>query len=64
MTDNIDHLRRRLFGAAALTAAAVQLGIVRSAAAQSSSAGTAPLPAIRPGTHSSFGPLKQIDAGL
>ena len=63
MTDNIDHLRRRLFGAAALTSAAVQLGIVRSAAAQSSSAGPAPLPAIRPGTNTSFAPLNQIDAG-
>jgi dienelactone hydrolase len=63
MTDEIDHLRRRLFGAAAITVAAAQLGMTRSAAAQSSSAGTAPLPAIRPGTNTSFAPLKKIDAG-
>ena len=63
MTDEIDHLRRRLFGAAAMTVAVAQLGMIRSAAAQSSSGGAAPLPAIRPGTNASFAPLKKIDAG-
>src|SRR5215468_6703584 len=58
----IDHHRRRFFGAAAMTIAAAQLGIVGSAEAQSTPAN--PLPAIKPGTNISFAPLKQIDAGV
>ncbi|HET6159878.1 MAG TPA: alpha/beta hydrolase [Dongiaceae bacterium] len=58
MPEHIDHDRRRFFGAAALTIAAAQLGIIGSAQAQSSA------PTIKPGTNTSFGPLKQIDAGL
>ena len=53
--------RRRFFGAAAMSIAAAQLGVIGSANAQT--AGTK-LPAIKPGTNTSFGPLKQIDAGL
>ena len=53
--------RRRFFGAAAVSLAATQLGVVGSARAQT--AGPTP-PAIKPGTNASFGPLKQIDAGL
>ena len=53
--------RRRFFGAAAMSIAAAGLGVVGSARAQT--AGTT-LPAIKPGTNASFGPLKQIDAGL
>jgi hypothetical protein len=34
MTDEIDHLRRHLFGAAAFTAAAAELGLIGSAAAR------------------------------
>jgi pimeloyl-ACP methyl ester carboxylesterase len=59
--ENIDHNRRRFFGAAALTAAAVQLGMLRPASAQP--AGTK-LIAAKPGTNVSFDPLKQIDAGV
>jgi pimeloyl-ACP methyl ester carboxylesterase len=63
-TDNseqIDQNRRRLFGAALLSAAAAQLGLQSAASAQ----GKPPsLPAIKPGTNNSFGPLKQIDAGV
>jgi hypothetical protein len=54
MTDEIDHLRRRLSCRADVAVA--QLGMIRSAAAQSSSGGAAPLPAIRPGTNASFAP--------
>jgi len=57
--DSVNHHRRRLFGAAALTLAAAQLGTVRPANTQ---AGLA-LPAIKPGSTTSFGPLKQVDAG-
>jgi len=55
MSDEIDHRRRRLLGAAAMTAAAASLGMLLPASAQT---------AIKPGTNVSFGPLKNIDAGL
>jgi pimeloyl-ACP methyl ester carboxylesterase len=53
--------RRRFFGAAAMSIAAAQLGVIGSANAQTAET---KLPATKPGTHTSFGPLKQIDAGL
>jgi hypothetical protein len=59
-SEKIDQQRRRLFGAAAMTIAAAQFGVIRSANSQP---GKTKLPAIKPGTHTSFGPLKQIDAG-
>jgi pimeloyl-ACP methyl ester carboxylesterase len=63
-SDDIDHHRRRFFGTAAMTIAAAQLGMIGSAAAQSGKAKSAGVPTIKPGTHTSFGALKQIDAGL
>jgi hypothetical protein len=60
-SEKIDHGRRRLLGAATVSAAVAQLGLTHSAPAQSQSSG---LPAIKPGSHTSFGPLKQIDAGV
>jgi len=60
-TETINQDRRRFFGAAAMTAAAAQLGMLASADAQPSQT---TLPAIKPGTNVSFGPLKQISAGL
>jgi pimeloyl-ACP methyl ester carboxylesterase len=62
--DKIDHQRRQLFGAAAVTIAAAQLGLVGSANSQSSKIGQTGLPPITPGTNTSFAPLKQIDAGV
>jgi len=59
--EKVDWNRRRFFGAAAVTFAAVQLGMIGSADAQTKSK---ELPAIKPGTNTSFGPLKQIDAGV
>jgi pimeloyl-ACP methyl ester carboxylesterase len=58
MTEEINQHRRRLFGAATMTIAAAQLGMIGSANAQS---GTA-----RPktGALTSFPLIKQIDAGL
>jgi pimeloyl-ACP methyl ester carboxylesterase len=64
MSEDIDHRRRRFFGAAAMTFAAAQIGMVGSANAQAVKASAKELPAVKPGTHTSFGPLKQIDAGL
>ena len=60
-SDAIDHDRRRFFGAAAATVAAAQLGMTGFAKAQ---AGGTKLAATKAGTHTSFAPLKQIDAGL
>ncbi len=60
MFEEIDHHRRHFFGTAAMTIAAAHLGMIGSAAAE---VGKTKLPAAKPGTHTSFGPLKQIDAG-
>jgi len=61
MSEAINRDRRRFFGAAALTIAAARLGLIGSASAQPQ---TKNVPAIKPGTNTSFGPLKQIDAGV
>ena len=63
-TEKIDQHRRHFFGAAAVTIAAAQLGIAGSADAQSGNKRATQLPAIKPGTNTSFTPLKQIDAGV
>jgi pimeloyl-ACP methyl ester carboxylesterase len=64
MPEAINQHRRLFFRAAAATVAAVQLGMIRSAAAQSGATKAGRLPAVKPGTNTSFGPLKQIDAGV
>ena len=64
VVEKIDYRRRRLFGAAAVTIAATQLGIVDSANAQSSKTKQAQIPPIKPETNTSFASLKQIDAGV
>jgi pimeloyl-ACP methyl ester carboxylesterase len=58
--DEINQDRRRFFGTAAMALAATQLGMISPAAAQRAGAR---IPAIKPGTNTSFGPLKQINAG-
>ncbi len=60
-SQDIDHRRRHFIGAAALAVAAAQLGTIGAVDAQPA---TAKLPSVKPGSHTSFGPLKQIDAGL
>src|SRR5437764_4294908 len=64
MPKEINRDRRRFFGAAAMTIAAAQLGMIGPAEAQSSKPKSAQLPAVRPRTHTSFASLKQIDAGV
>jgi pimeloyl-ACP methyl ester carboxylesterase len=64
IADEIDHRRRRFFGAAAMTIAAAQLGMSGSTDAQTSGTNPKQLPTVQPGTNTSFAPLKQIDAGL
>jgi hypothetical protein len=53
--------RRRFVGSAAVALAAAELGLAGSARGATTNA--APLPAIKPGTHTSFASLKQVDAG-
>src|SRR5262249_7456932 len=59
LADYIDQSRRRFVGAAALALAAAELAGSASAQTKSPS-----LPAVKPGTNTSFAPLKQIDAGV
>src|SRR5438067_6839023 len=64
MSEPIDHRRRRFLGTAATTIAAASLAVIRPARAQSSKTQQADVPPTKPGSHTSFGPIKQIDAGL
>jgi pimeloyl-ACP methyl ester carboxylesterase len=64
MSEEVKGNRRRFLGAAAMTLGAAGLGMFGSARAQSGKAKPAGLPTIKPGTNTSFGPLKQIDAGV
>jgi pimeloyl-ACP methyl ester carboxylesterase len=61
IVEQIDFRRRGLVRGATAAATAVQLGIFNSAVAQT---GAKTLPAITPGAHTSFAPLKQINAGV
>jgi pimeloyl-ACP methyl ester carboxylesterase len=61
IVDKINQERRRFLGTAAMALAATQLGMIGPAAAQR---GEAKLPAIKPGANTSFGPLKQVNAGV
>ncbi len=63
-SEGIDRHRRRLLGAAAVTVAAAQLGMIASAAAQTGETKAGRPPAVKPGSRASFGPLKQIKAGV
>src|SRR5580692_2039588 len=62
MSEDINHRRRDFLGVAAATFAAAQIGAIGAASAQTKAKPA--LPAIKPGTNTSFAPLKQIDAGL
>ena len=64
MAEDIRCDRRRFLGTAAMTMAAAQFGILGAAQAQSSTTPPAALPTMKPGTHTSFGALKQIEAGV
>jgi pimeloyl-ACP methyl ester carboxylesterase len=63
MSDIINPDRRRFLGAAASGIALAQLGLAGPAQADSFR-GKATVAALKAGEHTSFGPLKQIDAGL
>jgi pimeloyl-ACP methyl ester carboxylesterase len=64
MTEEINHDRRRFLSIAAASIAALELGVFGFA--DTSSGMTIPSDAakLKPGTNRSFGPLKQVDAGV
>jgi len=67
MSEDINHHRRRFFGTAAMSIAAARLGMIGSADAQFGEmkpVDATTVKTVKPGTSASFGPLKQIDAGV
>ena len=63
MSDDTSHNRRSFLGTAAMTLAAGRARHDRLRGAQQRRTGALD-PSIKPGTNTSFGPLKQIDAGV
>jgi pimeloyl-ACP methyl ester carboxylesterase len=63
MSELINNDRRRILSTVAMTLAAGSLVMVGSASAQPGNGKSVGLPSIRPGTNTSFGLLKQINAG-
>jgi len=59
----IDQHRRQFCVTTAMSIAAAQFGIIGAARAQGGSPKAKQLPAIKPGTNTSFGSLRQINAG-
>ena len=64
MAEDINHDRRRFLGTAVMTIAAAEFVMIGAADAQSSKTNPADATTIKPGTNTSFGSLKQIDAGV
>jgi pimeloyl-ACP methyl ester carboxylesterase len=64
MFDRINHNRRRFLGTAVMAIAAAKLVTIGSADAQSNQINPVDPILIKPGTNTSFGALKQIDAGV
>ena len=62
MSTSFSRQRRNFFGFAAGIAAAARFGSISTANAQTKGAG--PITAVKPGTNISFGPLKQVEAGV
>jgi pimeloyl-ACP methyl ester carboxylesterase len=64
MSNEANYDRRRFLGTAAMSIAAAGFGMTSSSAASSTKARPAGAPGASVGSHNSFAPLKQIDAGL
>jgi pimeloyl-ACP methyl ester carboxylesterase len=64
MSEDFGYDRRSFFRTAAVAIAAVQFGMMGRAEAQSSGTRPAGLSTLRTGSKTSFGPVKQIDAGV
>ena len=62
--EQIDRGRRHFLGAAALAVGAAEFGVMGGANAAASGAARAGLATGKPGTQPSFGPVKQINAGV
>jgi pimeloyl-ACP methyl ester carboxylesterase len=62
--EGIDQQRRRFFGVAAMTVATAPFVAIGSTDAQAAEAQASVARPVKPGTSASFGPLKQIDAGV
>jgi pimeloyl-ACP methyl ester carboxylesterase len=63
-SEEINNSRRSFLGMAAMTAAAAQLGVSGSLDARAGGANTSASSTSTPNRNTSFGPLKQIDAGV
>jgi pimeloyl-ACP methyl ester carboxylesterase len=64
MSEEINHDRRRFLGSTAMAAAAAQFGLFGCANRSSTDRQASDPPVIKSGSNRSFGPIKQIDAGL
>jgi hypothetical protein len=64
MSEDINHGRRRFLGTAAKTIGAAQLGMIGAVKAQAGNTGPAERSPSMPLSTTSFGPLKQVDAGV
>lgn len=64
MSEEINQHRRRFLATATIAVAAVELGVTGLAQAKAASSSSPEAPSVKAGTHTTFGPLKQIDAGL
>ena len=63
-SEEINRDRRSFFGTAAMALTAAQFALSSAAQAQPNRTKSAELSRVKPGTHTSFGGLRQIDAGL
>jgi pimeloyl-ACP methyl ester carboxylesterase len=64
MSDDTNPQRRRFLGTAATTIAAASLGVISTADAKTRQTQRPEAPPSKPPSNTSFGPIKQIDAGL
>jgi pimeloyl-ACP methyl ester carboxylesterase len=64
MSEETRYDRRRFLGTASMAIAAAQFGLIGVTNAQAGKTESGTLPALTPGTNTSFGTLKQINAGL
>jgi alpha/beta hydrolase family protein len=64
MAEDINHGRRRFLGTSALTMAAAELVRIGAAGAQSTKPKPSDATTIKPGAHTSFGALQQVEAGV
>jgi pimeloyl-ACP methyl ester carboxylesterase len=64
MLEGVNHYRRRFLSAAAMTFAGTPLDMLGCTSVESGNTNPAGQPPVKPGTNTSFGALKQIDAGV